>query len=312
MPFFSIVLPTYNRASFLQRSISSVLNQTFTDFELIIIDDASTDNTKDVIETFNDERIRYFKNGKNRERSVSRNKGIELSRGKYICFLDSDDIYRPEHLSGFSDFIIKENQPKIFLYSGFQRNFISDESKIVLEQLTENDNVIEWLIQKQLPPPSTVCIHKDILLQFCFNPLLRINEDLELWVRIATTYQIKCIRQITVDFTIHGGNTCFNQKIPRQDEINVLKELCKNPITQKYISKSLKKKRLQELRSQQIIVLNAEKKDNLVPYIISYLLRYPFAFQNKHRLYVLLENLYLFKGLLKLYSAFKRCFRKSK
>jgi len=291
MPFFSIVLPTYNRASFLQRSISSVLSQTFTDFELIIIDDASTDNTKDVIETFNDERIRYFKNGKNRERSVSRNKGIELSRGKYICFLDSDDIYRPEHLSGFSDFIIKENQPKIFLYSGFQRNFISDESKIVLEQLTENDNVIEWLIQKQLPPPSTVCIHKDILLQFCFNPLLRINEDLELWVRIATTYQIKCIRQITVDFTIHGG---------------------KNPITQKYISKSLKKKRLQELRSQQIIVLNAEKKDNLVPYIISYLLRYPFAFQNKHRLYVLLENLYLFKGLLKLYSAFKRCFRKSK
>ena len=70
MPFFSIVLPTYNRASFLQRSISSVLSQTFTDFELIIIDDASTDNTKEIIDTFNDEKIRYFKNEKNRERSV--------------------------------------------------------------------------------------------------------------------------------------------------------------------------------------------------------------------------------------------------
>jgi len=97
MPFFSIIIPTYNRAHTIRRPIDSILAQTFTDWELIIVDDGSTDNTKEIIDGYNDQRIRYVWQ-ENQERSEARNHGISLAKGEWICFQDSDDEYLPEHL----------------------------------------------------------------------------------------------------------------------------------------------------------------------------------------------------------------------
>ena len=103
-PFFSIIIPTYNRGHVLGKTIQSVINQNFNDWELIVVDDGSTDNTKNIINDFskNDSRIRYIYQD-NQERSAARNNGIENSNGKYICFLDSDDEYLQHHLSTFYD-----------------------------------------------------------------------------------------------------------------------------------------------------------------------------------------------------------------
>lgn len=92
IPTFSIITATYNRADLLPRAIKSILTQTFKDFELIIIDDGSTDNTKEVIESFNDERITYKRLSQNRGCNSARNYGLDLAKGTYITFADSDDV----------------------------------------------------------------------------------------------------------------------------------------------------------------------------------------------------------------------------
>lgn len=98
MPAVSVVLPTYNRADVLPRAIDSVLNQTFTDYELIVIDDGSAEDIETVVERFDDDRIRFCSHDENRGGSAARNTGIELAEGDYIAFLDSDDEWYPHKL----------------------------------------------------------------------------------------------------------------------------------------------------------------------------------------------------------------------
>ena len=96
---FSVILPTYNRSDLLGRAIRSVLAQTFQDFELLIVDDASPDNTQEIVQAFEDERIVYIRREQNGGPSATRNTGIKQAQGKYISFLDDDDEYLPELLS---------------------------------------------------------------------------------------------------------------------------------------------------------------------------------------------------------------------
>ncbi|MCI0616687.1 glycosyltransferase, partial [bacterium] len=98
IPIFSVVIPTYNRGHVLTRAIQSVLNQTFSDFELIIVDDGSTDKSLELVEQINDPRIFYIRQ-ENQGVSAARNAGVKVSKGKYITFLDSDDEALPEWLS---------------------------------------------------------------------------------------------------------------------------------------------------------------------------------------------------------------------
>ncbi len=89
----SIIMPSYNTGKYISNSINSVLAQTYKNWELIIVDDCSTDDTDSVIAAFNDKRIRYFKNGKNSGAAVSRNRALREAKGKWIAFLDSDDLW---------------------------------------------------------------------------------------------------------------------------------------------------------------------------------------------------------------------------
>ena len=127
-PFFSIILPTYNRAHMIGKAIESVLAQTYTNWELLIIDDGSTDNTKQVIETYTDNRIRYLYQ-QNAERSAARNNGIAHAQGQYICFIDSDDYYFANHLSTF-DYFIVDLEDMILNYSGLGLNDIKKDTII--------------------------------------------------------------------------------------------------------------------------------------------------------------------------------------
>lgn len=94
----SVIMPSYNTAEFIGQTISSVLNQTYQNFEIIIVDDCSTDNTDDIVKSFNDERIRYYKNAVNSGAAVSRNTALKNAKGKWIAFLDSDDLWEPNKL----------------------------------------------------------------------------------------------------------------------------------------------------------------------------------------------------------------------
>lgn len=104
----SIIMPSYNTAEYISASIDSVLAQTYTDWELIIVDDCSTDNTDEIVKGYlNDERIRYIKNEKNSGAAVSRNRALREAKGKWIAFLDSDDLWEPEKLEKQLRFMVE-------------------------------------------------------------------------------------------------------------------------------------------------------------------------------------------------------------
>lgn len=118
-PTFSIILPVYNRADFIRQTLESILAQRNTDFEVICIDDASTDNSASVIEEMikTDARIRLLRLPKNQGRCMARNEGIRSARAPWICFLDSDDRYYPNHLETLAELIIKHPEQTAFATS---------------------------------------------------------------------------------------------------------------------------------------------------------------------------------------------------
>ena len=98
MILVSVIIPTYNRAKLLKRAIESVLNQTFQDFELIVVDDGSTDDTKEIVKSFNNQKIIYIYQENFGGAALPKNVGIKMAQGKYIAILDSDDEWLPEKL----------------------------------------------------------------------------------------------------------------------------------------------------------------------------------------------------------------------
>ena len=209
-PFFSIIIPTYNRAAFITKAIKSVLEQTYNDWELIIIDDGSTDNTKDVIKQFEDVRINYFFQ-KNQERSSARNNGIKKSKGKYICFLDSDDYYLNNRLQLLYNEINKLDHPTALLYT--EISFESQNQILPKTELSNKNfkNHFDFIIQATIGVPQT-CISKEILLKHNFNIQFNLGEDLELWLRIVQEYPLLFLPNQNTVVAIDHDDRSVNEK----------------------------------------------------------------------------------------------------
>lgn len=133
----SIIMPSWNTGRFIAESIQSVLNQTYQNWELLIVDDCSTDNTDEIVAGFNDKRIRYFKNEKNSGAAITRNRAIREARGEWIAFLDSDDLWSPEKLAKQLNFMNEHGY--VFSYHDFVK--IDEESKPLSVYVTGPDVV---------------------------------------------------------------------------------------------------------------------------------------------------------------------------
>jgi glycosyltransferase involved in cell wall biosynthesis len=113
--FFSIVIPTYNRADLIMKTLASVFSQTYLHYEVIVVDNCSTDNTEEVLSGYIQAgKIRYLKNDRNYERSWSRNRGMENAKGDFVTFLDSDDFMYPDNLKDAAVFVGEKKQSHIF------------------------------------------------------------------------------------------------------------------------------------------------------------------------------------------------------
>lgn len=115
----SVIMPSWNTAKYIGESIQSVIDQTYKNWELIIVDDCSTDNTEEVINTFNDSRIRYFKNSNNLGAALTRNRALREAKGEWIAFLDSDDLWQPNKLKEQLGFMNKNNY--VFSYHNYEK-----------------------------------------------------------------------------------------------------------------------------------------------------------------------------------------------
>lgn len=180
----SVVTSTFNRKDRLKRAIESVLDQTYDNWEMIIVDDASTDGTDKVVKSYEDKRIRYIKRTKNFGNDTRpKNRGIKASKGEYIAFLDDDNEYRPDHLA----VLVKqlEKNPKIDLVYG-DRWVVDDEGKVE-PRLGIVSNYDPFLLMRQnYIDTSDVLIRRDILLETGgFDERYKKYVDWNLWVRLA-------------------------------------------------------------------------------------------------------------------------------
>ncbi|MCB9446966.1 MAG: glycosyltransferase family 2 protein [Flavobacteriales bacterium] len=211
---FSIVIPTYNRARTLGRAIESVLGQTENNWELIVIDDGSTDETRTVVERFDDARIRYL-HQQNQERSASRNRGVRESKGSWICFLDSDDVFHPDHLASFQKYIGDHQLKTGMCVSGLEvRHEGGGLQQYPLLNMSAPNLLKE--IWTTFVVPDQVCISRDILIGNPFDERFRIWEDTHLWLRIAAAHPVYQLPGYTSLQFVHSGSSV-------QQSLNVVK-----------------------------------------------------------------------------------------
>ncbi|RKY32600.1 MAG: glycosyltransferase family 2 protein [Candidatus Omnitrophota bacterium] len=193
MPTVSVVIPTYNRAHLVGRAIESVLNQTFQDFEILVVDDRSVDNTEKVVNDFNDARIRYIKHRINMGGNATRNTGIKNSKGEYIAFLDSDDEWLPEKLKKQIDTFQKMSNKVGLVYSWVE--MIDEKGKLFRKlNFVVKGRVLQNILRGNFIPSSTVVVKKE-----CFDEVGLFDEsfvscqDREMWTRIATKYEMEVV-----------------------------------------------------------------------------------------------------------------------
>jgi len=181
-PYFSIIVPTYNRGEFIIKALESIEKQSFKDWECLIIDDGSTDNTKEKVREFikGDSRFQYHYQN-NQERSAARNNGIKKAKGKYICFLDSDDYYLSNRLKNLHNELI--NKKYDVLYTGIK--FEYNGSRIESTYVNPGNNILDYLAQNVIGIPQ-VCLKRELFENNQFNTDISIGEDFELWVRISS------------------------------------------------------------------------------------------------------------------------------
>ncbi|WP_448528220.1 glycosyltransferase family 2 protein [Raineya sp.] len=211
-PLFSIIIPTYNRASLITQTLQSVLEQQFSDFEVLVIDDGSTDNTEEVVFPFLSEKVRYFKipNG---ERAKARNFGITQAKGKYITFVDSDDLLYPNYFQTAYEFLQK-NPDGVFWALSYE---MKDESGKVLFKQVHQANVAQTLQYGNDLSCIGVFVKKEILLQHPFNEVRELSgtEDYELWLRLASRYPLQGISTICASMINHDSRSVLNVNIEK-------------------------------------------------------------------------------------------------
>lgn len=206
MPFFSIILPTFNRAHMLPVAIASLIGQTYDDWELIIVDDGSTDNTKAVVDDFNESRILY-KWQENQERSAARNAGIKIAKGRYICFLDSDDYFLSNHLSNLYKKIEKKEFPESVFMTGLKKCEINGTLLSITNPLPERENLHIFILENFLTVPSqSLAVRRTIFSKHRFPPNFSLWEDTHLWIRVLSEYALFNIEHPSVVIVSHAGS----------------------------------------------------------------------------------------------------------
>jgi len=223
MPFFSIIIPLYNKEDSIDRTLQSVLVQTHKDYEIVIINDGSTDSSEAVVSNFKDQRIRYLST-ENRGVSRARNLGIEKSKGVLIAFLDADDYWYPNHLEILYQLYLK--YPKAGLYTTtyekrFHKNSIflanfkginsTEQSFMIVDDFFDHNTIdaIAW---------TSVCaVPKNILVSIGgFDMSITHGEDTDLWIRIALKHQVTLATYITAIYHLDTIN--------RSEEVDIIKK----------------------------------------------------------------------------------------
>lgn len=232
-PCISVIIPTYNRCWILKEAIDSVLSQKFSDIEIIVVDDGSTDATNELLSTYGDQVTSIFQ--ENKGVSAARNVGISIARGDYITFLDSDDMWLTEKLSSQHEFF--QSHPdayicqtdEIWIRNGVRVNPKNRHKK-------PSGMIFEPSLQLCLVSPSAVMIKKSLFDAVgLFNESFPACEDYDLWLRIGLYYPIYLIdKQLVVKRGGHDDQLSRNSGLDRYRILSIVSILENHPLTTPY------------------------------------------------------------------------------
>jgi len=228
MPKVSVIIPTYNRADFLAEAIQSVLEQTARDFELLIIDDGSTDNTKNVVDSFNDRRIKYIYQ-KNSGVCIARNTGIKQAIGNYLILLDSDDILLPSAIEDESR--VLDEHPESGLIFGLVESMNKNGDVFSPAKAIKcrepgtwpgTKEILNLFVHRNYICPSQSMVRKSAIMDVgMFDPAFSSgSEDFELWVRIAKKYSTSHLAKPVTKYRVHDQSLSGEQQLTVQARCN--------------------------------------------------------------------------------------------
>jgi len=202
-PKISVIMSVFNGEKYLREAIDSILSQSYTDFEFIIVNDGSTDNSPSIIKSYSDKRIRLIDNEQNIGLTKSLNRAIKQGRGEYIARQDVDDISLPQRLEEQVKYL--EQHPEIVAL-GTSRYVIDEDGKIMRKEaalLKPGHN----LFQANAFTHGSVMFRKAVIDELGgYNEVFRYSQDYELWLRVAQHHQIRNLPQVLYKLRSHGAN----------------------------------------------------------------------------------------------------------
>ena len=231
-PLVTVLLPVYNGEKYIRESIQSVLNQTFINFELLIINDGSTDKTVEIINSFKDKRINLLHNQQNLKLIRTLNKGIDLAKGKYIARMDADDISLPMRIEKQVAFM--ESEPDVGLCGTWTKGIDENGSNLKYGHtkyaVLHDEIFLNQLVHIQFVHGSCM-IRKGTLIEneLKYDPDIMHAEDYDLWTRMQSQTKLANLSEFLVKYRIHNDSVSqVYSKEQEQNSIKVRKKLCKS------------------------------------------------------------------------------------
>ncbi len=240
-PHFSIVIPLYNKANHIKTTLRSVLDQNFRDFEIIIINDGSTDDSLGVVEAFSDERINIY-SIENNGVSYARNFGVTKATTEFIVFLDADDIWKPHHLEDLKE--LQEEFPNCGMYAkAYVRKYKTFEIKSLYNNIPTTNNwkgvlndYFDNSMINGIASSSSVMIPKKTLIDVGnFNEAYNSGEDTDLWIRIALKHPVAFYNKVSVIHNLKADNKITDSSLTNRKhaDFNAFKTLEKTNLSLK-------------------------------------------------------------------------------
>lgn len=203
----SVIIPAYNRANTITRAINSVLNQTYRNFEIIIVDDGSLDNTKQFVESIKDKRIVYIRHSCNKGGSASRNTGIKIANGQYVAFLDSDDEWLSEKIEKQLELFHKLGNSFGVIYTGFyiisKNKYIFNRNEIIKKFIPEKKIYVlnDMLSKNCIGTLSTVMVRGNYLnMSGGFDESLKSCQDWDLYIKLFKLCKFDSVSECLVKY----------------------------------------------------------------------------------------------------------------
>ena len=233
MPFFSVVVPLYNKEKFIERTIKSILNQSFADFELLLIDDASTDSSLKIASTLASAKVKIIKHPTNRGLSATRNTGIQAAKAQYIAFLDADDCWEPNYLETLAALISQYPEAQLYAtnYLEIYSELVAIQPKTKLESNDKNFLITDFFKSSLKQPiycPSSFCVNK-VVFEYIglYNEQITYAEDIEFNIRANSAFQLAYSRFPLVKYSMYSQNqitqsSLKDQVIPNFDSFEII------------------------------------------------------------------------------------------